>query len=241
MMRKSKQDNNQNSIKQKQENMKIKILVVAAAALITTSAVAQKMTYDAGKTTFGIRAGVNFQNINGENANGDKYNNKVTTGFNAGVNAEIPLGTGYYLQPGVLFSTKGAKWNPSNDKYKLSYVEIPVNFLYKPILGAGRMLLGFGPYVGIGVGGSVKSPQGVEKDVSFTNTVKSSDPMNKVYFKNPDAGANLLVGYELASNFSVQLNAQLGLANIYPQYEGVSNNKTKMKNTGFGISAGYRF
>ena len=39
---------------------------------------------------------------------GDKLDNKLKTGFNAGVNAEIPVGVDFYVQPGLLFSTKGA-------------------------------------------------------------------------------------------------------------------------------------
>ena len=30
---------------------------------------------------------------------------------------------------------------------------MPLNFLYKPMLGQGRLLMGFGPYVALGVGG----------------------------------------------------------------------------------------
>src|SRR6476469_3511581 len=129
--------------------MKTKMITAALATLCSTALFAQKMTYDAGKTTFGARGGVNIQNITGKDANGNKLNNDAIAGFNAGLNAEIPLGAGTYLQPGVLYSMKGAK-NQSGDKIKLSYIEVPVNFVYKPILGSGRMLLGFGPYAGFG-------------------------------------------------------------------------------------------
>jgi hypothetical protein len=33
-----------------------------------------------------------------------------------------------------------------------------------------------------------------------------------------DAGANFIIGYELANMLSLQLNAQLGLIDIYPTY-----------------------
>ena len=94
--------------------------------------------------------------------------NKLKTGFNVGLNAEIPVAPDYFVQPGVLLSTKGAKLE-NDSKVNLSYVEIPVNFLYKPALGAGKMLLGFGPYVGFGVGGKVELPNGNDVDVEFEN------------------------------------------------------------------------
>jgi hypothetical protein len=55
-----------------------------------------------------------------------------------------------------------------------------------------------------------------------------------------DAGANLLAGYEFSNRFSFQLNAQLGLTKINPEYEGATNDKTSAKNTGFGFSVGCR-
>ena len=76
--------------------MKTKIMfAVVISTLLTTAVFAQS------KTTFGIRAGVNFQNLNGKTEDGDKIDGKLKTGFNAGVNAEIPVGTDFYVQPGV--------------------------------------------------------------------------------------------------------------------------------------------
>jgi hypothetical protein len=49
-----------------------------------------------------------------------------------------------------------------------------------------------------------------------------------------------LVGYELSSKISFQLNAQLGMSNLNPKFEGEKPDD-KAKNTGFGISVGYRF
>jgi hypothetical protein len=54
-----------------------------------------------------------------------------------------------------------------------------------------------------------------------------------------DFGGNLLVGYELSSKLSFQLNAQLGMTNIQTKIEGQTT--AKIKNTGFGVSVGYRF
>ncbi len=220
--------------------MKRKFLAVAVAAIFSSPLWAQKMTYDAGRTTFGIRAGVNFQNINGKNANDKNLENNIATGFHAGVNAEVPLGTGFYLQPGVLYSQKGTELENDN-QVKLNYIEVPVNFVYKPILGTGRMLLGFGPYVGFGLGGKVKTGE-TEKDVSFEKTANSSTPsLTYGVYKGMDAGANFLAGYELARNLSFQVNAQLGLVNINPEFQGANNDESRWRNTGFGVSVGYRF
>lgn len=197
---------------------------------------------------FGVRAGVNLQNINGKDATGDKLENDMSLGFNVGVNYEMMVGTDIYFQPGLLFSTKGAKdemvilGETIKSKLALSYIELPLNIVFKPLLGTGHMLLGFGPYVGYGVGGkyTIETPSTTtEWDVKFQSEVTESDPDDVAYVKAFDAGANFIIGYELASMISIQLNAQLGLIDINPTYP-VETEET-MKNTGFGISLGYRF
>jgi hypothetical protein len=226
------------------------IILITAMVLLTTITNAQKTTAHSGGTTFGIRGGINFQNINGKDQDGNKLTNDLVTRFNLGVNAEIPVGTDFYFQPGLLFTTKGAK----NEQVvfgqnvistvNLSYLELPLNLIYKPALGAGHLLLGFGPYVALGVGGKVKYEEdgsNQQQDVKFKNNVKASDAIDVVYFKPLDAGANLLAGYEFHNKLSFQLNTQLGLTKINPEYEGAADDKSSFKNTGFGLSLGYRF
>lgn len=187
------------------------------------------------KPSIGIRAGVNFTNINGRDLQDKKLENDLKTGFHVGVTADVPLASEFYFQPGLLFSTKGAGGYYSNNgiDVNLSYLELPLNFLYKPTLGTGKLLLGFGPYLGYGIGGKVDNGS-TEADIKFKSDA-GNEP-NTVYFKPLDAGANFLAGYEFANRFSLQLNAQLGLVNL-----NAYDNDGKLKNTGFGISAGYRF
>jgi len=230
--------------------MKRIIIIMAAMAFVTADSNAQKTSVHTARTSFGLRGGVNFQNINGKDQDGNKLDNSMVTRFNIGVNAEIPVGTDFYFQPGLLFTTKGAK----NEKpllnqemtttINLSYLELPLNFIYKPNLGTGHLIIGFGPYVGFGIGGKVKYEMGgssQERDVKFKNKVKSADPSDVAYFKPLDAGANFLFGYEFGNKLSLQLNTQLGLSKINPEYENATNDKSSFKNTGFGLSLGYRF
>jgi len=230
--------------------MKRSIPLFTAILFCSLFSQAQETTVTAGGTTFGIRAGVNFQNINGKDASDNKLKNDLIIGFNAGVNAEIPVAPDFYFQPGLLFSTKGAKstdvtlGQTVESTIRLSYVELPLNFLYKPTLGTGHLLLGFGPYVALGVGGKAKyegAGSSVTEDIKFKKNVATTDPQNVAYFRPMDAGANLLAGYEFSNKLSFQLNAQLGMLKINPTYEGANNDKTSAKNTGFGLSVGYRF
>lgn len=216
--------------------MKTKALLLA----LTTTAFALGSK---AQTTFGLRAGVNFQNINGKEFDGSDVEGKLKTGFNIGVNAEVPVAPDFYLQPGVLFTTKGTKHKDDDDiKTNLSYIEVPINFVYKPTLGTGKLILGIGPYVAFAVGGKYNDQNDKEHDIKFENEITAAQYLNHPYYaKRLDFGGNLLAGYEFSNKFSFQLNAQLGMVNINPEIEGVSNDKTKYKNTGFGVSLGYRF
>jgi len=202
---------------------------IAIASLLTVLLISQARAQSG--VTFGVRAGINFQNLTGKDEQGDKYSNKLKTGFHIGGNAEIPVAPDFYLQPGLLFSTKGAKFKNSDVKTNLSYIEIPVNFIYKPVLGDGKLLLGVGPYAAFAVGGKYKSGS-MSTDIKFGSN--TDDDMKRF-----DAGGNFLVGYELSNHLSAQLNAGLGLVNIGNRAPGDS--KSSLKNTGFGLSIGYRF
>lgn len=201
--------------------------------------------------SFGLRGGANMQTINGKNMNGDKLELDMIPGYNAGVIVEIPVAPEFFFQSGLLYTTKGAK--SSNDfwtvntsgKFNLSYIELPLNFLYKPVLGNGHFLLGFGPYVAYGLTGKAEYVIGnttTKEDIVFANEYSSLNPYGP-YFKRLDYGANLFFGYQLSSGISLQLNTQLGMAQINADNTNAlyTNNKTLFKNTGFGLSLGYMF
>jgi hypothetical protein len=218
--------------------MKTRMLVFfAGLLLLATSGFAQN------KTAFGIRAGVNFTNLNGEDGDGDDLDFKLKTGFHIGVDADIPVAPEFYFRPGVLFSTKGAKLDDADDtKINLSYIEVPLSFVYKPTLGNGKLVLGLGPYVAFAIDGKYKNDDD-DVDIKFENEVTLDQAMTDgPFLKGFDAGANLFFGYEFSQRFFAQVNAQLGLVNINTKIEDVDEDDIgKTKNTGFGLSIGYRF
>lgn len=192
-----------------------------------------------------------MQNLNGKNISGDKLENDMVIGFHAGVNIQIPIAPQFYFQPGLMFSTKGGESKTDlfsstlfTSTYKLSYIELPMNFVFKAGLGNGYFMLGFGPYVAYGIMGKATVKSGsatVESDIEFKKEVESGDPIMTTYFKPFDAGANIFFGYELAAGLFLQLNAQLGLIEINPDDQRFPDTDLSIKNTGFGLSLGYRF
>jgi hypothetical protein len=222
--------------------MKAKLISIAALFLISAMSLL-------AQTTFGVQGGINFQNITGKDDGGDKLENDLTLGFHVGAIARIPVAPDFYFQPGLLFSTKGTKSDipeyvkATSDKavMHLSYIEVPLNFLFRPQLGSGHILLGFGPYLAYGISGKITSDNASDVDVVFKNKVPSTADDSKMYMKGFDAGANIFFGYELSSGLFFQLNTQMGLLNLEPEYEGYTDDETVLKNTGFGLSLGFVF
>jgi hypothetical protein len=223
--------------------MKTKLISLVAILLLSLTYVTAQ---DRAKISLGILGGVNFQNLNEKDYDGDKIENKLITGFHFGADVQIPIVPEFYFQPGVLFSTKGAKNDDNAVKTttRLSYIEVPMNFVYKGSLGNGYVLVGLGPYIGYAVAGKVKTEEGIENqdyDIEFQKVVALEDPMTVPYYKAFDAGANIFFGYEMPIGIFAQLNAQLGLVKINPEYEALPDDDSSIKNTGFGLSLGYRF
>ena len=211
--------------------MKTAILSLAALALITTGVQAQdsKSKSPKAKTSFGVKAAVTASNITGKDGSGKKLDNKTAIRFNLGFNAEFPVAQDFYFQPGVSLDTKGyvSKNTTPEQKLNLFYIDVPMNFIYKPASGNGHVLVGFGPYVGFGIGGKLKIMSSPEQniDVEYRNSVNATTPAGRVYLKRVDAGANVLFGYEWNSGLSLQLNSQIGLTNLVPDMTTIFKRK----------------
>lgn len=224
--------------------MKKWIIISIVSIILPSLMIAQSS--DNQKTSFAILGGVNFQNLTGNDFNSNKITSSGILGFHGGVKAMIPIATEFYFQPGLLFSTKGSEFTEGivSRKINLSYVELPLNLVYKSRLGSGSFLLGFGPYVGYGIKGNTTTESTLGKiktDVKFKSKVESTDPLTTTYIKPLDVGGNIFVGYEMSGGLFIQLNTQLGLVNIQPEYAAISSNKSSIKNVGFGLSVGYSF
>jgi hypothetical protein len=171
-----------------------------------------------------------------------------------GLYADIPLFKGGYLQPGISYIVKGAKWgvtaqHPSNfnafssgaTSIKLKYLELPVNLVYKVPVGFGRIVLGGGPYVAYCVRG--------DYDLTIYNgeSLVQSSPQRLDFKQSPnifstgmdlkrwDAGLNFTAGVQLNCFVTLGVNYSLGLMNID------RSPHSNLKNRYFGISVGVLF
>lgn len=187
---------------------------------------------------FGVKGSFNFFNFSQKNDNGVKVENRMIPVFDAGIFAEFPIADEFVLRPELFYAGKGAKVkNSLETKVHLSYIELPVLFLYKGVLYNNKILLGIGPFIALGIGGKTIDP---DEDIKYKNDISTSEAATGNYLKPLDTGAQMIAGVELKGGLSITINASLGLANIEPKVAGVKP-ESRTSNTGFGLSLGYRF
>jgi len=223
----------------------IAIILFLSIILPQASAQKKRVKADSGPV-FGVLAGGGIQTFTGKNYWGDDLDYKYNMGIHAGANIILPLTGDLWIQPGINFSLKGSRQHIVIDDItkttNLGYVEVPVFVLFRPQAGDGHLLLGAGPYGAYGLAGNERTKIGTvttELKVKFLDDA-AGEPATYVYYRGLDAGAGVLVGYELYNGLFAHLNGQLGLLKLNSDY-GLPNDKTARKNMGLTISAGFRF
>lgn len=188
------------------------------------------------QTRIGVKAGFNNAYLSTEQ-------NEFTqrrAGWHAGLVADMSISDNFSIQPQLLLSNKGYRTKditlttPAGQvtvpsvSYRFTYLELPVNIIFKPKVGSGRLLVGAGPYVAMAIGGKA----GDEK-IKFDGKKSSEAGDGKMHAKRFDLGANALLGYELKNGLFFNLNYSRGFSNVYAD--------GKSKNNYFGLSVGYLF
>jgi opacity protein-like surface antigen len=194
--------------------------------MLTAAAVMAFAFSNAQETKFGVKAGVNLHTLTG-----DVEDQSSKIGFQAGAFAEFKLSDKFAIQPELLYSTQGTKFEEGDDeiKYNLSYLNIPVMAKYYV---AEKFSLEAGPQIGFLLSAKGKYDF-VEDGVSV-----SGDEDIKDSFESIDFGLNFGAGYDFTENLSAGLRYNLGLSNIAKTEDG---NDSKVKNGVFSLSVGYKF
>ncbi len=195
----------------------MKKIIVALVILITVNSTAQKIN-------FGIKAGLNVSMLTG-NANEIMSSNN---GFFAGTLLEFKILGKIAIQPELLFSAQGAKFESKNLTFattrKMNYLILPIMFKYYPKVG---LFVEAGPQAGF----LISANQDVENRITNVTTSENLKEATKDF----DMSANIGIGYDLFDKVVVQVRYCIGLTNT----STIEN--TDMKNGVFQLSVGYKF
>ncbi|MBW4361335.1 porin family protein [Flavobacterium taihuense] len=203
-----------------------KIILAAVAVLVFGFTNAQK-------AQFGIKGGLNVANqIYSEDG---APSPSSIIGFHIGGFVEVKMSDKFSIQPEVLYSTQGSKfdmnvdYNGTNynteDVFKLSYINIPIMFKY---YAAERFSLEAGPQIGFLTSSKL--------DVTVLGQSVSQNA--KDLFESVDFGLNIGAGFDFTKNFSAGVRYNFGLANVAKTEGG---DDSTVKNGVFSVSLGYKF
>ena len=173
------------------------------------------------QVSFGVKAGVNFANITGDNT--DDLSSR--TSFVGGVFAEIPMTEKFTFQPELMYSGQGAKISVENIEGTVTEETLKLDYLNAPFIFKYYVKEGFnvqaGPQLGI-----LLSSKSDEFDYS--------DLMKTV-----DFGMNFGLGYKLKNGINFEARYNLGLSNIWDTYYDGNDALINNKNGVWQLTLGY--
>ena len=200
---------------------------------------------------FGFQAGLSIpsERIGFHDSNEPSYRTKTSTGFTGGIQVEIPLGSGWYIQPEANFTQMGAKdrikrFDPNTNQYALTatnskisanYIQVPIYVKYKPkIPGLGIF---FGPQYGylLNYKQTYLDKEGGEyKGTAYNNRNEISLVYGlEYYFPNKDDGPSFGISFKRMSGLTDMMNKN--------ELEKINKDVWNIYNDAFFLTIGVRF
>lgn len=143
---------------------------------------------------FGAKGGLNITNIVGKDV---AYKSKA--GIHIGGFAGIPLTKQFTLQPELVYSTQGGKWDSKDGgKTMLNYLQVPVLVKYTSRIG---LFAETGPHIGFLLSAKDKY-DGESNDI-------------KKYLKTTDIGWQFGVGYRITPSLGANIRYNTSFTNFY--------------------------
>ena len=155
---------------------------------------------------FGIKGGVNMSNLYSGNVD-DK---NATYGFNAGFYTAFPISDNIFIQPEILYTTKGAELEYNNafvsgvGKFRLNYIEVPLLVKFKLTQNFNIHVGGYASYL---VDGKVSNESSAGNAFDFEEKISADD------FNRFDAGLSAGVGVDF-DPLSIGLRYNYGLTTV---------------------------
>ena len=195
-----------------------KLFLITVLGLFITA-----MSFAQGELRIGAKAGLNIASIGGDAYVTGFSGFDSRTSFHVGALVEVPISDKISVQPEVLYSSQGSKFNfgfGSTPDVKLDYVNIPILGKYHIIEGLSGEL---GPVIGI----LVKAEADGDGE---TQDIKES-------YKSTDIGVAIGASYRLPMGVFFSLRYNKGVTDINDDPDISAKNQNNV----FQVSAGYSF
>ena len=188
-----------------------KILILSLALILGIGATAQ--------VKFGAKAGLNVATLSAPE--GTSFDTKL--GFFVGGHVNFSFSEIIGLQPGLVFSTQGAKLNvdelgDASTSLNFSYLNIPILLDIKPFANFSILV---GPQIGINVYKGAKAEiEGISGSISGSEFEDEFGKVNTI-----DFAAALGVQYAIGGHFVISARYNLGLTKTFKDAEEGSANR----------------
>lgn len=170
------------------------IIALSIFVFISTShlcAQDKETTVEKNETQYGLKAGINFAELWGEDAL-PQSDRKV--GYSFGVYATYKISKEWKIQPEVIWSLQGEDSKESG-RYKISYLNIPVMLKWTE----NRFYYELGPQLGL---------------LTINTTKSVPDELKLENLDTFDLSLNIGLGYKFAEDWAIGLRYSQGITNI---------------------------
>lgn len=210
--------------------MKTTVILSALICLLTVS-IAR-----AQESVTGIKAGLNLSSMTTD-GNDDK---NLKPGFHLGVFNKAQVSESFAIQPELLYSVKGIKYNfdesmfaDGETKFNLHYLELPVKLVFNL---SEDFEFQVGPYVSYLLSANVDT----DADILDFLEIDSEDEIDRKRFNAFDYGLTAGLGFDL-DPIIISLNYNLGLNPVAKDDEPSRDILGDAKNTTIMLSVGLKF
>lgn len=198
--------------------------------------------------TFAVKGGVNLSNLRREINDANNSNGYgLKAGFHLAATAEYDLSKWLSIESGAVLNSKGSTINEKGSllgvpvetegDINLFYLDIPITAKAKFNVGGVQVFGTFGPYIGIGLAGRIKSETNIGGDIeSINDPVTWGSDIAESQFRRLDYGLLMGAGVEIKS-IQIAATYGLGLANTSPSNPG----GVTLNNRVVSLSLGYKF
>lgn len=212
----------------------MKKLILGLAVTAGSLAFAQTTTTStpSSPVAFGIKAGMNVSSLTNDSGLDDQ-GSKI--GFNAGVFANIPIASSFSIQPEVLYSQYGDKYDETiaGTRYSFArhhdYIAVPVMFQYNAL---PNLYIEAGPEFGFLVNAKNKLKDETNNDV-LNESGDYKDQLNGFNF-----GLGLGAGYYFTPNIGLTARYVAGLNDIAKDRP---NGSDAIRNNVFQVGLAFKF
>lgn len=154
-------------------------------------------TFCFSQIEFGVKGGLNLATVRYINTE----NSKARLGWNTGIMVQVPLNQDLFVQPELLYSSKGFGYNAigfgNKGSVRLNYIAVPILVGFRPFNKTSFLV---GPEFGF-LRKAVSRSQDITTDISNS-------------FRNFDLGIDLGVEYNINNSFGLDFRYNYGFKNL---------------------------